>query len=106
MRSDKVGLLAEKARDRLREAGLDDPTIERLADRYIAEDRGEDLDAFVEWARADGVPSDTVDEASDQSFPASDPPSSWASAGESGQPSGGVRNGEVDGSDGMAAGSS
>ena len=77
-------MLANRARDRLRDAGLDDPTIERLADRFIAEDRGEDLDAFVAWARTNGAPSDTVDEASDQSFPASDPPSSWASAGDSG----------------------
>ena len=44
-------MLANQARDGLRSAGLDDPTIERLADRYIAEDRGEDLDAFVAWAR-------------------------------------------------------
>lgn len=44
-------MLANQARDDLRSAGLDDPTIERLADQYIAEDRGEDLDAFIAWAR-------------------------------------------------------
>ena len=43
-------MLANQGRERLRSAGLSDPTIERLADRYIAEDRGEDLDAFVGWA--------------------------------------------------------
>ena len=43
-------MLANQARDRLHEAGLEDQTIERLADRYIAEDRGEDLDAFIAWA--------------------------------------------------------
>ncbi len=48
-------LLANEARDRLHQAGLDDPTIERLADRYIAEDRGEDLEAFIAWAREAGA---------------------------------------------------
>lgn len=43
-------MLANQARERLQSAGLDDPTIERLADRYIAEDRGEDLEAFIDWA--------------------------------------------------------
>jgi hypothetical protein len=44
-------MLANQARERLNASGVDDPTIERLADRYIAEDRGEDLDAFIAWAR-------------------------------------------------------
>ena len=44
-------MLANQSRERLNAAGLDDPTIERLADRYIAEDRGEDLEAFISWAR-------------------------------------------------------
>lgn len=43
-------MLANQARERLQAAGLDDQTIDKLADRYIAEDRGEDLDAFVAWA--------------------------------------------------------
>jgi hypothetical protein len=44
--------LANQARDRLRASGLDDDTIGRLADQYVAEDRGESVDGFVEWARA------------------------------------------------------
>ncbi len=48
-------LLANQARDSLRDRGLDDDDIRRLADRYIAEDRGENLDDFIAWAaRADG----------------------------------------------------
>lgn len=43
-------LLAAQAREELVSRGLDDDEIRRFADRYVAEDRGEDLDAFVEWA--------------------------------------------------------
>ncbi|MDP8955973.1 MAG: hypothetical protein M3N24_03320 [Actinomycetota bacterium] len=43
-------LLANQARDRLRSRGLNDEQIQRLADEYIALDRGEDLDEFVRWA--------------------------------------------------------
>jgi hypothetical protein len=43
-------LLANQARPRLRRSGLTDEDIRRLADRYIAEDRGEDVDAFTSWA--------------------------------------------------------
>jgi hypothetical protein len=45
-------LLANQAGPRLRQAGLDDEEIARLADDFVACDRGEDLDAFVTWARA------------------------------------------------------
>jgi len=44
-------LLANHARPRLREAGLSDEQIGRLADEFIARDRGEDVDTFVAWAR-------------------------------------------------------
>jgi hypothetical protein len=43
-------LLANEARDELRAARLDDRAIDALADRFIAEDRGEDLRSFVTWA--------------------------------------------------------
>jgi hypothetical protein len=45
-------LLANQARGRLRDAGLTDEQIRRLADDYVAEDPGESLHAFVEWALA------------------------------------------------------
>jgi hypothetical protein len=45
-------LLANEARPRLRDAGLTDEQIRRLADDYIAEDRGENLEVFVDWALA------------------------------------------------------
>jgi hypothetical protein len=45
-------LLANQAREGLRGAGLSDQQIRRLADRYIAEDRGEELTAFIDWAKA------------------------------------------------------
>jgi hypothetical protein len=44
-------LLADDARPALREAGLSDERIRQLADQYIAEDRGTDTRAFVDWAR-------------------------------------------------------
>lgn len=43
-------LLANQAREALRSEGFDDEDIQRLADRYIAEDRGEDVSGFVRWA--------------------------------------------------------
>lgn len=45
-------LLANEARAELRAAGLTDLEIRRLADDFIAEDRGEGLPEFVAWARA------------------------------------------------------
>jgi hypothetical protein len=44
-------VLANEAADRLRAEGLDDEEIRRLADRFVAEDRGGDVEAFVAWAR-------------------------------------------------------
>ena len=70
-------MLADGARDRLRAARLDDRAIEKLADRYTSENRDENVDAFIVWALENAA----VDEASEQSFPASDPPSTWASSG-------------------------
>jgi len=51
-------LLANDARDALHAAGFDDDEINRLADRYIAEDRGEVVESFIAWARDGGVPAD------------------------------------------------
>jgi hypothetical protein len=45
-------LLMNDTRTRLHAAGLDDELIRRLADRFIAEDRGQDADVFVDWALA------------------------------------------------------
>jgi hypothetical protein len=45
-------LLMNDARSRLRALGLDDEVIRRLADRFVAEDRGQDADVFVDWALA------------------------------------------------------
>lgn len=44
-------LLENQARAELRAAGLSDQEIRRLADEYIALDQGEDLAAFIAWAR-------------------------------------------------------
>lgn len=49
-------LLENQARERLAGKGYSDDDIRRLADEYIALDRGEDLDAFVEWVRQRGTP--------------------------------------------------
>jgi hypothetical protein len=43
-------LLGNAARGRLVSAGLSDQDIERLADEFIARDRGEDVETFVAWA--------------------------------------------------------
>jgi hypothetical protein len=47
-------MLANQARDPLEGLGLDFDEIRRLADEFIALDRGEDLDDFVEWAKTRG----------------------------------------------------
>jgi hypothetical protein len=44
-------LLANQARADLTRAGLSDKEIRRLADEYVALDRGEDLDGFISWAK-------------------------------------------------------
>jgi hypothetical protein len=43
-------LLANHARPALRAAGLADEDIDRLADDFIAEDRGEATEQFMSWA--------------------------------------------------------
>ena len=43
--------LAGQARDRLEPEGFDYEEIRRLADEYVALDLGQDLEAFVRWAR-------------------------------------------------------
>ena len=44
-------LLANQARDELAAEGLSEDDVRRLADDYVAQDRGESLDGFVAWAR-------------------------------------------------------
>ena len=44
-------LLANQAREALLEAGLSNEEVRRLADDFVAEDRGEDLGEFIEWAK-------------------------------------------------------
>jgi hypothetical protein len=43
-------LLANDARQTLRSADFSDGDIDRLADDFIAEDRGEETGAFIDWA--------------------------------------------------------
>jgi hypothetical protein len=43
-------LLANDARQTLLAAGFSDEDIDRLADDFIAEDRGEETEAFIDWA--------------------------------------------------------
>jgi hypothetical protein len=45
-------LLANRARPILGREGFGDDELRTLADEYVALDRGEDLDRFVDWARA------------------------------------------------------
>jgi hypothetical protein len=44
-------LLANQAREQLAREGLSNEQIRRLADDFVAEDRGEDLEGFIRWAR-------------------------------------------------------
>jgi hypothetical protein len=44
-------LLANQATPQLEREGLSDEQIRRLADEFVARDRGEALDEFVAWAR-------------------------------------------------------
>jgi hypothetical protein len=48
---ESAALLANDARAQLLDDGLDDRTIRRLADEYIALDIGQDVHAFIAWAR-------------------------------------------------------
>src|SRR5919106_337164 len=43
-------LLADDARQALLAVGLTDEDIDRLADDFIAEDRGEATEGFIDWA--------------------------------------------------------
>jgi hypothetical protein len=45
-------LLANQAAPELEPEGLGEEQIRRLADEFIARDRGEAIDDFVPWARA------------------------------------------------------
>ena len=47
-------LLANQARETLEARGLQEDEIRRLADEFIALDRGTDLDTFVGWATTEG----------------------------------------------------
>lgn len=47
-------ILANEAREALRGRGLTDDEIRTLADDYVAEDRGESLEAFIAWASGRG----------------------------------------------------
>ncbi len=47
-------LLANQARESLMRQGLTDDEIRRLADEFIALDRGTDLGDFVHWASKEG----------------------------------------------------
>lgn len=44
-------VLANESRGALRQAGLADDQIRRLADEFVALDRGEGLPEFIEWAK-------------------------------------------------------
>ena len=50
--------LARAARERLHPAGFDDYKIERLAEAFVSEGRGEDPDEFVTWAIAHVIEED------------------------------------------------
>jgi hypothetical protein len=47
-------LLANEARERLRDQGFSDDRIRELADEFVARDLGEDVDGFISWARDQG----------------------------------------------------
>jgi hypothetical protein len=44
-------LLANDARETLRAKGLKDDDIQRLADEFIALDKGQDVSDFIAWAQ-------------------------------------------------------
>ena len=55
---ESAGRLAVAARDKLHPVGFDDYKIERLAEIFVGEDRGEDPDEFVAWAIAHVIEED------------------------------------------------
>jgi hypothetical protein len=81
--SEKGSMLANRARERLRAEGFEDQTIDLLADRYLAGHPSGSLEDFIDWAMAHpsaAAHPDDPDRTGQQSFPASDPPSTWAGA--------------------------
>ena len=76
-------MLANQARERLKPEGFDDPTIDRLAETYVETHGADDLEDFIDWALAHREVArhpDDPDRTGEQSFPASDPPSTWTGA--------------------------
>jgi hypothetical protein len=75
-------MFANQAREHLRAEGFDDPTIDRLAEHYLAGHGSGSLEDFIDWAMAhpSAAHPDDPDRTGKQSFPASDPPSTWAGA--------------------------
>jgi hypothetical protein len=75
--------LADQARERLKPEGFDDPTIDRLAESYAGSHGAGDVEDFIDWALAHREVArhpDDPDRTGEQSFPASDPPSTWTGA--------------------------
>lgn len=74
--------LANQARRRLKDEGFDDVMIDRLAERYVGSHGADDLEDFIDWALAhrEVAQTDDLDRTGEQSFPASDPPSTWTGA--------------------------
>jgi hypothetical protein len=54
MEVESARLLANEARDTLEGRGLQEDEIRRLADEFIALDRGQDVATFIEWATEGG----------------------------------------------------
>ena len=80
---ENAGMFANQARERLRAEGFEDLTIDRLAERYLAGHPSGSLEDFIDWAMAHpsaAAHPDDPDRTGKQSFPASDPPSTWAGA--------------------------
>jgi hypothetical protein len=73
---------ANEARERLRAEGFEDQTIDRLAEHYLSGRPSGSLEDFIDWAMAhpSAAHPDDPDRTGEQSFPASDPPSTWAGA--------------------------
>ena len=75
--------LADRARQRLKLEGFDDRAIDLLAERYVDRHGADDVEDFVDWAlahREAAAHPDDPERTGEQSFPASDPPSTWAGA--------------------------
>ena len=80
---EKARILANEARERLQAEGFEDATIDRLADHYLAGHPSGALEDFIDWSMAHpsaAAHPDDPDRTGEQSFPASDPPSTWSGA--------------------------